>query len=62
MISGQDVPRCYYDQLFLRFFILNMADDRRVSARLNPFMLPFSSSLLLLLVEPRLWLHGKNGG
>ena len=37
-----------------------MAEDLRVSARLNPFMLPFSSSLLLLWVEPRLlWLKGK---
>ena len=61
MVSRQDISRCY-DQLFLRFFILNMADDLRVSARLNPFILPFSSSLLLLLVEPRLWLRCKKGG
>ena len=49
-----------YDQFFLRFFSLK--EDLRVSARPNPFMLPFSSSVLVLLVESRLWLHGKTRG
>ena len=40
---------------------MNMAEDLSVSARLKPFMLPFSSSLLLLWVEPRLlWLKAMD--